>query len=286
MLGKRRRSSDGAPRKRVKRLRGNATFLCHERAVRMFRKRKGVLFTGRLHAYVSNKTVRRKCRDLGHAHGMCHLSVFNPVGQYRGLHVLFRVPSDRKVTANELAVLSKLSQSGYAVAVCSTAKSADAALGHYLSGKHATLGATLLSSSGGLEIPRCARAVRNPKPSAPAKRKGEYLMHATCVSRLVTARGGLIVDGQPQGNLHRYQSDSYYTTVGNSAGYAKGCCDLLVWEPRGAHNGFAAEFKVGRNTLMPDQKKFAQKLEAFGWYVCAPRSVEEFVKEFESYYGQ
>ena len=292
MLGKRKRAA-GLARSRKKKLyslperlrKKNPTFECQSEIAKEFRRRTGVLFNGRLHNYVSNQTIKRRCRNLGHTYGLCHLSVFNPSGKYKGLHILLRLPADRRVTKYEKSALSELERNGYAVAVCSGKRSAMRTLKHYMSGKHQLFRMSAFETSGGLTMDDLQRSGRTRTPIPDLKRKAdrEYRTHVLSVKRLVEDYPAVVVDGQPQGNLHRYKSDSYYTFVGNAAGYAVGCCDLLVWKTSGKYSGFAAEFKHGNNQLSPKQEAFISKLRNFGWYVCVPRSVEEFATEFNNY---
>jgi hypothetical protein len=109
-------------------------------------------------------------------------------------------------------------------------------------------------------------------------RTKEYKIHSDCPNELIKLYPNIVIDGQPQGNINEY-----YTWIGNLVGYRHGICDMLIWHPCGKFNGFAAEFKYGKNGLMNNQKEFIRILKKFGWYICEPRSKNVMITTFKKY---
>lgn len=70
-----------------------------------------------------------------------------------------------------------------------------------------------------------------------------------------------------------------------SAGVRKGVPDVLVPVVRKPYSGLWLEFKVGRNSLSADQKKFQAFLLSQGYLVVVCYSAEEGIEAVERYLG-
>jgi hypothetical protein len=68
-------------------------------------------------------------------------------------------------------------------------------------------------------------------------------------------------------------------------GYKAGQNDLDVIEPSRGYSRFAAEIKTKNKRSKPSRKqvKYLRRLKRRGVYVCMPRSIEEFKKEYIAY---
>lgn len=66
-------------------------------------------------------------------------------------------------------------------------------------------------------------------------------------------------------------------------GIIAGAPDVLIFEPRGKFIGLAVELKVGKNVLSPAQLGFLEKLRARGWQTIICYTIEEAVKQTDSY---
>ncbi len=66
-------------------------------------------------------------------------------------------------------------------------------------------------------------------------------------------------------------------------GVKRGVPDVLIFEPRGEHLGFAIELKVGKNTSTPYQTEWREKLHMRGWLTMESKSLDEVIFCIKNY---
>lgn len=69
-------------------------------------------------------------------------------------------------------------------------------------------------------------------------------------------------------------------------GVKRGVADLLFLFPRGGYGCLCIEMKYGKNGQSDGQKRFQQLVEAAGNKYVVCRTVEEFIKEVNTYLGK
>lgn len=255
-------------------MKNNKRFIIHCKIKRELEKIPNILYIGRVYNYINTKSQKTKRNELGCTSGLCHISIFNPVGIFKGFHLLIKI-SNNQLT--ELKVLSNLHKRGYCIAICSNEQDGIQIIKYYLKNNIKKLNSLRFGSFKLGDITKYKK-IYNHKFLLSKKRLGEYKLHSNCAKYIRDNYSDVVIDGQPQGNINHY-----YHWIGSFVGYPKGACDMFLWIPQGKYNGFAAEFKVGSNKLMKNQKEFIQKLKGLGWYICEPRSQEEMITQFSRY---
>jgi hypothetical protein len=69
-------------------------------------------------------------------------------------------------------------------------------------------------------------------------------------------------------------------------GYSKGTPDLMIFEPRGKYHGFFLELKTEQGSLMKEQKKWLQELQARGYKTDIAYGFDEAQKKIETYFKE
>jgi hypothetical protein len=258
----------------------NLPFLIQKDIMAKLKKDSKVLKIGRLVGQVNTNKQKKKCAELGYTKGLPNISIYNPVGKYKGFHLLIHTDKNR-TPVMALKVLSNLYKNGYNIGICKNSTEGLNMIGYYLNKKkHKKLRKIRTGRFKLRDIKKYTSIVSNNKTVVLKKRsRGEYKIHTESINAIKHHYPELILDGQPQGNI-----SIHYTAKGKDLGYTCGIPDLSIWKPYGEYNGLAMEFKYGYNNKSKIQKEICETMEKrMKWCVVEPRSIEE-AKQFLFYY--
>lgn len=102
------------------------------------------------------------------------------------------------------------------------------------------------------------------------------------VVRWLRAREPRVLFCATMGGLHCSQTQRWKMW---SQGYQKGVPDLVIYEPRDDHVGFAIEFKSARGYLRTSQQEWLGRLALRGWKTAVYRDPEEAISNISKYLG-
>lgn len=282
-MNKRKRSEPNKSRKKLKvklpaKLKKNKRFQINCSLANILKNTPNILYNGRVGGYITAKKHKIKRNELGYTSGLSQISIFNPVGKYKGFHILIKVNKDI-YPLTELKVLRNFYKNGYAIAICNNVNDGEKLIDYYLNNNHKYL--FKLGFKGEIKLKDLEKytQIYNKKVELSKDRTKEYRIHSNCPNKIRELYPNVVIDGQSQGNI-----SYYYHYVGKCVGYNTGAPDMFLWIPKGKYNGFAAEFKYGeKGTVRKNQKEFIEKLKKCGWYVCVPRNKNAFFKRLNHY---
>ena len=258
-------------------LQNNKRFKINCRIIHGIKSIENIYYNGRVHGYINNNGLKKRVRELGYTPGLCQISVFNPINKYKGFHLLIKITDD-KYPLTELKCLSNLKENGYAIGICNSSKDGIKLIKYYMKGKHKKMNKLGFKGNVKLKDILKYKSIHNPIIKLSSHRYGEYKIHSDTPNCIRKLDKEIIIDGQPQGNLSKY-----YTWLGNLVGYNPGACDMFLWKCSGKYNGFACEFKYGKNKTQKCQNEFIETLKGYGWYVCIAYSSMEMMDELKLY---
>lgn len=258
-------------------LSNNKRFKIHYRIIKNIKHIKNILYVGRVQGYINTYTYKKKVKELGHISGMCQISILNPIKEYKGLHLLIKVSEDKK-PLTELKCLSNLKRNGYAVGICNSSKNGIKIIRCYMDGKHKRMNKIAFEGNVKVDNIIIYKSLHNPIIKLSKNRYKEYKCHTDTPNKIRNINKEIIIDSQPQGYISKY-----YNWLSTLLGYIPGTCDMLLWIPIGKYNGFACEFKYGKNGLQKNQKEFIELLKSCGWYVSIVYNSMEMIDKLNLY---
>ncbi len=66
-------------------------------------------------------------------------------------------------------------------------------------------------------------------------------------------------------------------------GVKSGVPDVLIFEPKGRHNGLAIELKIKPNVITANQKGWLKRLEMKSWFCAVCYNIDEVIETVENY---